>query len=103
MRKNRLILAVLLIFVVILSSNSVFAEDTADDGQLEQIDDMDIMEETDDSKLSSQQTIVAGSNSSAIQETINGMSDGDTLNFEAGEYKDICIYIDKNSICLKHQ
>ena len=96
MRKNRLILAVLLIFVVILSSNSVFAEDTADDGQLEQIDDMDIMEETDDSKLSSQQTIVAGSNSSAIQETINGMSDGDTLNFEAGEYKDICIYIDKN-------
>jgi parallel beta-helix repeat protein len=24
------------------------------------------------------------------------MSDGDTLNFEAGEYRDICIYINKN-------
>ena len=24
------------------------------------------------------------------------MHDGDVLNFEKGEYKDICIYIDKN-------
>ena len=96
MRKNSLILAILLIFVVILSSSSVFAEEVADDGQLEQIDDVDIMEESDDDKLSSEQTIAAGSNSSAIQEKINSMSDGDTLNFEAGEYKDICIYIDKN-------
>ena len=57
---------------------------------------MAIIEEIDDNKLSSEQTITSGSSSSEIQEVINGMSDGDTLNFEQGEYRDICIYIDKN-------
>ena len=96
MKWKRLILAIFLISFVILSSSSVFAEDTANDVQLQENNDIAIIEETDDNKLSSEQTITSGSSSSEIQEVINGMSDGDTLNFEQGEYRDICIYIDKN-------
>ena len=96
MKWKRLILAILLISFVILSSSCVFAEDTANDVQLQENNDIAIIEETDDNKLSSEQTITSGSSSSEIQEVINGMSDGDTLNFEQGEYRDICIYIDKN-------
>ncbi|WP_288267206.1 right-handed parallel beta-helix repeat-containing protein [uncultured Methanobrevibacter sp.] len=96
MKWKRLILAILLISFVILSSSCVFAEDTANDVQLQENNDMAIIEEIDDNKLSSEQTITSGSSSSEIQEVINGMSDGDTLNFEQGEYRDICIYIDKN-------
>jgi len=95
MKKKSLILAILLLFVVIMSSSSVFAEEITDDTQLQQNDDI-VIEETDDDKLSSEQTITAGSTSEQIQEKINQMSDGDTLNFEAGDYSDICIYIDKN-------
>ncbi|WP_458405748.1 right-handed parallel beta-helix repeat-containing protein [Methanobrevibacter sp.] len=96
MNKRSLILAILLIFVIILSSNTVLAEKITDNTQLQQSDDVAIIEEINDDKLSSEQTVTAGSNSSAIQEKINSLSDGDTLNFEAGEYRDICIYIDKN-------
>ncbi|WP_458453750.1 right-handed parallel beta-helix repeat-containing protein [Methanobrevibacter sp.] len=96
MNKRSLILAILLIFVIILSSNTVLAEEITDNTQLQQSDDVAIIEEINDDKLSSEQTVTAGSNSSAIQEKINSLSDGDTLNFEAGEYRDICIYIDKN-------
>ena len=96
MNKKSLILAILLIFVVIISSSSVFAENVNTDDNLQQNDDIAIITQSSDDKLSSEQTIVAGSNSTAIQEKINSLSDGDTLNFEAGEYKDICIYINKN-------
>ena len=96
MKWERLILAIFLISVILLSSSCVFADDTAKDIQLEQTDDIAIIEQTDDNKLSSEHTIAAGSSSSEIQSVINSMSDGDTLNFEAGEYRDICIYIDKN-------
>ncbi|MBQ2665598.1 right-handed parallel beta-helix repeat-containing protein [Methanobrevibacter sp.] len=96
MNKKELIIAILLIFVVILSSNTVFAEEITDNSQLQQNDDIAIIEDGNDDKLSSEQTVTAGSSSSEIQEIINGMADGDTLNFEAGEYSDICIYINKN-------
>lgn len=96
MKWKRLILAIFLISFVILSSSCVFAEDTANDVQLQENNDIAIIEETDDNKLSSEQTITSGFSSSEIQEVINGMSDGDTLTFEQGEYRDICIYIDKN-------
>ena len=96
MNRNNLIIAILLIFVVILSSSSVFAEEITENEQLQQDNDVAIMSHENDEKLSSEQTITAGSNSSKIQETINSMSDGDTLNFEEGTYTDICIYIDKN-------
>lgn len=96
MTKKGIILATILLFVVIMSASSVFAEEITDDAQLQENDDVAKIEEINDDKLSSEQTIAAGSTSSQIQETINSMSDGDTLNFEPGEYSDICIYINKN-------
>ncbi|WP_407375769.1 NosD domain-containing protein [Methanobrevibacter sp.] len=95
MNRKNLILAILLVFVVILSSSLVFAQESADT-QLQQSNDIAIISQIDDNKLSSEQTIIANSTSEEIQEKINSLSDGDTLNFEAGEYKDICIYINKN-------
>jgi len=96
MNKKSLILAVLLLFVVIVSSSTVFAQDTDGNAQLMESDDEAIISQSNDNVISSQHTISAGSDSAAIQEKINSMSDGDTLNFEAGEYKNICIYINKN-------
>ncbi|WP_458404264.1 right-handed parallel beta-helix repeat-containing protein [Methanobrevibacter sp.] len=95
MNRNNYILAILLAFVVILSTSSVFAEENADT-QLQQADDIATISLNDDDKLSSEQTIAANSTSAEIQEKINSLSDGDTLNFETGEYRDICIYINKN-------
>ncbi|WP_405295713.1 right-handed parallel beta-helix repeat-containing protein [Methanobrevibacter sp.] len=96
MNKNNLILAILLVFVVIISSSAVFAEEISDTDSLQQTDDVSTISQGDDEKLSAQHTINAGSSSSEIQDTINSMSDGDTLNFEEGTYTDICIYINKN-------
>ena len=50
----------------------------------------------ENNKLSSSYDITIGSDSATIQNTINAMEDGDTLNFEAGEYRDICIYVNKS-------
>ena len=110
MNKKVLILSILLAFIVILSSNSVFAEDTISDSEVSspmQIEETTISDNsvsspitTDevygDTTTSKNYTINTGSNSSTIQNTINSMNDGDVLNFEKGEYNDICIYIDKN-------
>ena len=91
MNRKNFILAILLVYVVILSLNSVFAEEITEDVQLHQTNDIATISQSDDDMLSSQQTITAGSNSSVIQEKINGMHDGDTLSFESGTYNDICI------------
>ena len=80
---------IFLVFIVIISLNMAFAED------ISQNDTINISE-NDNIQTGSQQTISAGSNSTSIQNTINSMSDGDILNFEKGEYTDICIYIDKS-------
>ncbi|WP_407378598.1 right-handed parallel beta-helix repeat-containing protein [Methanobrevibacter sp.] len=77
-----------------MSSSMVFAEDISDDSSSQS--DVLAVSENDNIQTSSEQTISAGSNSTTIQNTINGMSDGDTLNFEQGTYTDICIYIDKS-------
>jgi parallel beta-helix repeat protein len=96
MKKRSLIIAILLIFVVILSSSSVFAENATDDVELQQDDDVADTVQADEEPALKAETVTAGSNSSAIQEKINGLSDGDTLEFEAGEYKNISIYVDKS-------
>ena len=75
-----------------------FAEDVSDD--ISHQDNIIAISENDNIQTASQQTISAGSNSTTIQNTINSMSDGDTLNFEQGTYTDICIYVDK-SITIK--
>lgn len=92
MNKKGTLLAILLAFLVVLSISSVSAEDST---QLQGTDDV-LTITNDESILSSEQTITAGSDSATIQEKINSLNDGDTLNFETGEYKDICIYVNKN-------
>ncbi|MBR0271904.1 MAG: right-handed parallel beta-helix repeat-containing protein [Methanobrevibacter sp.] len=94
MNTKKIILSIFLVFIVLLSSSMVFAEDVLDNSSSS--DDVLAISENDNIQTSSQQTISAGSNSTTIQDTINGMSDGDTLNFEEGTYTDICIYIDKS-------
>ena len=94
MNTKKIILSIFLVFIVLLSSSMVFAEDVSDNSSSS--DDVLAISENDNIQTSSQQTISAGSNSTTIQDTINGMSDGDTLNFEEGTYTDICIYIDKS-------
>ena len=94
MDNKKIILSIFLVFIVLMSSSMVFAEDISDNDSSS--DDVLAISENDNIQTSSQQTISAGSNSTTIQDTINGMSDGDTLNFEEGTYTDICIYVDKS-------
>ena len=97
MNKKVLILSIFISLIVILSSGSVFAEDisnaNSDDSASSPIANDAVYGEI---TTSSNYTVHTGSNSSTIQNIINSMHDGDVLNFEKGEYKDICIYIDKN-------
>ena len=96
MEKKSLLIAVLLLFVVILSSNFVFAEDSANDIQLQQDDSTADTIQADEGSTPKIETVTAGSSSSDIQSKIDGLSDGDTLNFEAGEYSDISVYVNKS-------
>ena len=97
MNKKGLILSIFISLIVILSLGSVFAEDisnaNSDDSASSPIANDAVYGEI---TTSSNYTVHTGSNSSTIQNIINSMHDGDVLNFEKGEYKDICIYIDKN-------
>ena len=103
MNKNKLLITTLLVFAIILSSSVAFAEDnsditaTTDELELQESSDVsDIIQSTEDSKLSSNYDIKSNADSETIQNTINNMSDGDTLSFEEGTYNDICIYVDKS-------
>lgn len=96
MNKQNFIIAILLVFIVILSSNSVFAEDSTDITTLQENDDVADIIQAGESPTPKTETVSAGSNSSVIQEKINGLNDGDTLDFEAGEYNNISIYVDKS-------
>jgi parallel beta-helix repeat protein len=91
MNKKTFLLAILLIFVVCLSTSSVFAEDATDiqDDDILAIDNNDIV-------ISTERTISPGATSDEIQNALDSMSDGDTLNFEKGTYSDICIYVNKS-------
>ena len=92
MSKKSLIIAALLVFIVILSTSSVSAADTT----LQGTDDAVGTTQADEISAPTTETVTAGSSSAEIQEKINGLNDGDILNFEAGEYKDICIYVNKS-------
>ena len=100
MNKKSLFLTILLVFTIILSSSVVFAADSSDvatvNDELGLEENSDIIQSTEDSKLSSTYDIKANSDSETIQNVINNMSDGDTLNFEEGTYNDISIYVDKS-------
>ncbi|MBQ9161103.1 MAG: right-handed parallel beta-helix repeat-containing protein [Methanobrevibacter sp.] len=92
MNNKSFIMAVLLVFIVILSASAVSAEDAT----LQGTDDAAEIIQADEVSTPTTVTIAAGSSSATIQEKLNNLSDGDTVNFEAGEYKDICIYVNKN-------
>ena len=104
MKNKSLFLAILLVFVVILGSSTVFAEDTSDiqaaneDASLvQESDDVAILNDANnDVQTSSEHTISSGSSSQQIQDEINSMEDGEVLNFEPGNYSDICIYVNKS-------
>ena len=103
MNKKNLFITTFLVFAIILGSSAVFAEDTSyftaanDEQKIQESSDVsDLLQSTDDIKLSASYDIKSGSDSETIQNTINNMSDGDSLNFEEGTYNDICIYVDKS-------
>lgn len=99
MNKKSLFITTFLVFAIILGSSAVFAQDTSinDDLGLQESSDVDdISQSTEDIKLSTSYDIKSGSDSKTIQNTINNMSDGDTLNFEEGIYNNISIYVDKS-------
>ena len=92
MNKKGLILSIFISLIVILSSEDISNANSDDSASSPIANDAVYGEIT----TSSNYTVHTGSNSSTIQNIINSMHDGDVLNFEKGEYKDICIYIDKN-------
>ena len=98
MNNKSLILSLFIIFVVILSSSAVFAQDTVNVDDVQQIDDVDSVQEAvvQDDELSSQHTVAAGSTGADIQDVLNNMKDGDVLNLENGTYTDVCIYVNKS-------
>lgn len=91
MNKKSLILAILLVLIVFIGTSAVSAEDTTDvdDNSLEVSQDINLATSKD-------VTIETTDTNNQIQEKINTLNDGDTLNFQKGEYKDICIYINKS-------
>ena len=102
MNKKSLILAILLVFIIIIGSSSVFAESTTD-SQLVDSSEIEVQEtnnlaatNVNDMQSPSQHNISAGATSEQIQNEINSMADGDVLNFEEGTYTDICIYVNKS-------
>ena len=89
MNKKSLILVILLVFITIITANLIFAADVTDNTTLEKSDNIS-------NTIQVSETINSGSNSSTIQDKINSLNDGDTLNFESGEYNNISIYINKS-------
>lgn len=103
MNKKSLFITTFLVFAIIIGSSVVFAEDNSDFASADDVMALqessnvnDIIQSTEDAKLSTSYDIKNGTDSATIQNTINNMSDGDTLNFEEGTYNDICIYVDKS-------
>ena len=84
MNKKSLILSFLLVLIVFLSATAVSAENSTDSGTI------------DDLLSASEITIETTDTNDQIQTKINSLNDGDTLNFQTGEYKDICLYVNKS-------
>ena len=84
MNKKRLILSIMLVLIVFLSASAVSATD-----------DVNTTLSADET-TPAEVTVHTTDNNSQIQDKINSLNDGDTLNFEKGEYANICLYVDKN-------
>ena len=93
MNKKSLILAISLVLIVFLSLSMASAETISDDD----ITDGDVMQVDDtDAVTATEVTVYTTDTNDQIQEKINGLNDGDTLNFENGEYYDILLYVNKS-------
>lgn len=93
MHKKSLILTIFIVLIVFLSASVVSAETvTEDDDTIN-----DILKMDDANTLTAKEvTIETTDTNEIIQNKINSLEDGDTLNFKKGEYKDICIYVNKS-------
>ena len=94
MNKKSLILAVLLVLTVLLATSAISAEDASNIDN----NDSDILEVSEDNDIAagSEVTVETTDTNDQIQAKINSLNDGDTLNFQKGDYHDICIYINKS-------
>jgi parallel beta-helix repeat protein len=94
MNNKSLILAILLLLIVFLGSSAISAQDVAD---MDDTDD-DVLEVSEDSDVvtSTEVTVNTTDTNDQIQEKINGLKDGDTLNFQKGEYRNISLYVNKS-------
>ena len=91
MNKKSLILSIILILLVFISASAVSADDISD------VDDLTLDESQDTIQATSKEvTINTTDSNDQIQAKINTLEDGDTLNFQKGDYKDICLYINKS-------
>ena len=84
MNNKNLILVITLVLIVFFATSAVSAKnmtDTVEDNEV--LGNAEITIETTDTN-------------DQIQTKINSLNDGDTLNFQTGEYKDICIYVNKS-------
>lgn len=83
MNKKSLILAISLVLIVLLGLSAVSADDSTDNVVANASQPREVTVETTDTN-------------DQIQTKINSLNDGDILNFQQGEYKDICIYVNKS-------
>ncbi len=84
MNKKSLILAIMLVLIVIISVSSVSA---ADNNNI-------IL--TNETPTTQEITVNTTDTNDQIQEKINSLNDGDTLNFEKGDYKNLSLYVNKS-------
>ncbi len=93
MNKKSLILAISLVLIVFLSASIVSAQTIANNDGIYN----EVLEVENTPTLTAQEITVNTTDSNdQIQEKINGLNDGDTLNFEKGEYKNISLYVNKS-------
>ena len=71
MNNKKILLGIFLIFIVLISTNVVFAEDVSDDTDSQ--DNNIAISPDNDIQSSSEQTVPVGSNSTTIQNIINSM------------------------------
>ena len=94
MNKKSLILAILLVLIVFLGTSAVSAEDASNINGT----GSNTLELSEDNNIAagSEVTIETTDTNDQIQEKINSLEAGGTVNFQNGDYYDVCIYINKN-------
>jgi parallel beta-helix repeat protein len=93
MNKKSLILTISLVLIVFIGLSIVSAEEIIDDD----VEEGDVLAVEDTSILTAKEITVNTTDTNAqIQEKINDLDDGDTLNFEKGEYKNVSLYVNKS-------